>query len=177
MNIKNTLLAIVGFIPFLSGCSNLPLEVPIDLSRAGNVVEFEAVASDDYFAMAEIRFYMPDYVTKNPKEEPEIMRQRHEIQDFVGNWAYEKDKRTGEVVPLNISIHKLTKTDKELIFDETFDTKGEDGLLRGDRLLRTIKGYPLKKGKYLVRIETLKDIEFLKDKKCTIYFGYHTTKA
>ncbi|MDR3345791.1 MAG: hypothetical protein LBS73_01315 [Campylobacteraceae bacterium] len=46
MNIKNTLLAIIGFIPFLSGCSNLPLEVP---NQNSEVVEVRAEPANDNF--------------------------------------------------------------------------------------------------------------------------------
>jgi hypothetical protein len=177
MNIKNTLLAIVGFIPFLSGCSSLPLEVPIDLSKAGNVVEFEAVVtSDNYTANPTLLFYVPDYVTKNPQGETEVSKQINEMLVFLGEWAYEKDERTGEVVPIHISIHKLTKTGKELIVDEVIETKGKDSLW-GGQLTRRLGWYELNKGKYIVRFETLKDIEFLRDKKCTIYFGRRVQKV
>jgi hypothetical protein len=185
MNIKNTLLAIIGFIPFLSGCSNLPLEVPINLSKAGNVVEFEAVVtSDNYTANPTLLFYVPDYVTKNPQGETEVSKQVNEMLVFVGEWAYEKDERTGEVVPVHISIHKLTKTGKELIVDEVIETKGNDGYRGGQRdglwggsYKRGLGWYELNKGKYIVRFETLKDIEFLRDKKCTIYFGRRVQKV
>ncbi|MDR3345792.1 MAG: DUF5625 family protein [Campylobacteraceae bacterium] len=177
MNIKNTLLAIVGFIPFLSGCSNLPLEVPIDLSKAGNVVEFEAVVtSDNYTANPTLLFYVPDYVTKNPQGETEVMRQRREVYDFLGESQWKQNGKIGEVFPIHLSIHKLTKTGKELIVDKVIETKGNDGGW-GGQYTRRLGWYELNKGKYIVRFETLKDIEFLRDKKCTIYFGRRVQKV
>jgi hypothetical protein len=95
---------------------------------------------------------------------------------FLGEWAHEKDERTGEVVPIHISIHKLTKTGKELIVDKVIETKGNGGGW-GGQYTRRLGWYELNKGKYIVRFETLKDIEFLRDKKCTIYFGRRVQKV
>jgi hypothetical protein len=153
---------LIGIVPFLSGCSNLPIEVPIDLSKEGDTVEFEAVITkaDNYDFM--LRFYTPQWENTTAYKE-----ERHALDFFVGG----RNHREGQIVPIHIMIYKINKDDKELISDKTYDTKGDSGLaLRdtGNFIFRRFAFRDFERGKYLIRVENINGFEFMKNKRSAV---------
>jgi hypothetical protein len=157
---------LIGIVPFLSGCSNLPIEVPIDLSKEGDTVEFEAVITkaDNYQFM--LRLYKPQWENTTAYKE-----ERRALGFFVGD-----GNKDGQIVPIRVMIYKINKEDKELLSDKTYDTKGDDGLT-GDFLFRRIISYDFNKGKYFIRVENIKGFEFMKNKRSTINLLKHRRKV
>lgn len=180
MNIKSLFAKLlIGIVPFITGCSNLPVKVPIDLSKEGDSVEFEAVITkaDRYQFM--LYFYLPKW-GKDPewKKTPEYQEYKKELDalyDFVGdshyNIAQRKHVYTGQIIPIHVTIYKINKDDKELISDEIYNTQGYDGLaLRdtGDYRFRWFASYNFKRGRYLIRAENIKGFEFMKNRRSEI---------
>jgi hypothetical protein len=110
MNIKSLFAKLlIGIVPFITGCSNLPVKVPIDLSKEGDSVEFEAVITktDDYEFM--LYFYLPkfpkwenDPAWKKTPEYQEYDKEFDALRDFVGR--YTRDKYTGQIIPILVTI-------------------------------------------------------------------------
>jgi hypothetical protein len=154
---------LIGIVPFLSGCSNLPIEVPIDLSKDGDTVEFEAVITkaDNYDFM--LHFYTP----KRENNPTTYKEEYNALYDFVGH-GYNIGS---QIIPIRVMIYKITKNDKELISDKTYDTKNQDGLAfkdTGDFLFRWITFRDFEKGKYFIRVENIKGFEFMKNKHSAV---------
>jgi hypothetical protein len=163
MSIKSLFVKLlIGIVPFLSGCSNLPIEVPIDLSKEGDTVEFEAVITkaDNYDFM--LHFYMPQW--ENTTAYKEAFRA---LYDFVGHG----DDISSQIVPIRVMIYKINKEDKELLRDEVYDTRGALGGTLGETnnyRFRRVTFCDLERGKYFIKVENIKGFEFMKNKRSTI---------
>jgi hypothetical protein len=181
MNIKSLFVKLlIGIVPFITGCSNLPVKVPIDLSKEGDTVEFEAIITkaDHYQFMLYFYFSQrekdPEWKS-NPewKKTPAYQEYKKEfdaLYDFVG--TYERGKYTGQTIPIRLMIYKINKKDRELISDEIYDRKIENALVMNSTgylyRFRWFASYDFERGKYLIRVENIKGFEFMKNRRSDV---------
>jgi hypothetical protein len=133
-------------------------EVPIDLSTNGSVTEFTVRIheANDAFAM-ELIFGLPE-----DKRSAEDIKK---LKFFLGSGA-KPDNNTDKydtVIPLKVNIYRLAGKNRVFEEEEIYETKGNRGGYLDGEMERDIDFYILKRGKYLIRIETLEGFEYLKD--------------
>jgi hypothetical protein len=182
MNIKSLFAKLlVGIIPFISGCaSNLPIEVPIDLSKEGDTVEFEAVITKADYYQFMLHFYTPQR-RNDPAYKEEYNVLYDALSSFVGKGSYkthidDTGKKvyiydTGQIIPIRVMIYKINRESKELISDKIYDTRGNNGLAfrdTGDFIFRRITSYDFEKGRYFIKVENMKGFEFMNNKRSTM---------
>lgn len=169
-----------------------PITVPIDLSKAGSKVEFDVRVKEKgayYFTL--------EFLYKDIKKDGFLDMLK--AQKIVGLNAYdpydgrqlqycdyESAKRTlenlidknyncdGTVIPIRLSVFKLNKDkSKKIILDKTYMTKGEG--VRSDPS-RDFEVLRLDKGKYAIRVENIKAIPEMKNRKADFRFGRYGHK-
>ncbi len=154
----------------------VPLRIPIDLSKKGIIVESEFKIKDKrgyYFS-----FYFLDADSRknnfNNIKKMRVFLGLNAYNPYSGKQSsfndYEYAKRNygdlidknynldGTIIPLHVTLYKLNKNGtKELIKDKIYQTKGSSGFLGRD-----FEQISLQKGKYFIRVESLKAFRELK---------------
>jgi hypothetical protein len=144
----------------LSGCATLnptiPIEIPIDLSKAGSVAEAEFWVSQD--DRIQISLY---FLFKNPNED--------------GKYLYEilgPNNTPGVKIPLKIRLEKqISSKQNELILEKTYISEGVTGT-SSNFLRRSIDTISIKPGSYRLRLENLQStLQLIKNKvEVRVYF-------
>jgi len=166
-----------------------PLHSPIDLSTAGSVVETEVRVEEDgwYDFMIDIP-YENGKVIKGVKDVMLVRkiigynrynpRTGEQLRSLDYDYIYEKFKKQGILIDKEytadgviIPIRLIINNQKNIILDKVYQSKGYGNT----KSYRTIIEMQLKKGKYNMRLENIKSIVEMKDRKANIRFGraYH----
>ena len=140
---------------FFDSTPTPPFKVAVNLSKKGNVFETKISITEKRAYVLALHFLYVD-----PKKDggSDIKR----LQKFIGNpVAYDAhtgtEIRTGTPIPLRVSIVKWnTNKTSTLIMDKNYLTKGRDG-----SIVRHIDILPLEEGKYIVRLESLENVDEL----------------
>lgn len=136
-----------------------PIEVPIDMSKAGVVADF-VIRSDDSEKTRVFSLYFVNGTTGNYKT-----TNKEWLEKFVGHGDV-----IGTITPVKMTIYRLEKDKEPVVFYEgTIEAGGTHArgfeLLDGRRMTyhnRTFKWISLPKGKYRIQLENLKDFPELK---------------
>ena len=159
------------------------ITIPIDLSKAGTIVDMEFRVNYD-----ESTYFSLDFSFITDKVDNDVDYKK--VKKFLGinGYSYENDKKItvgdyarakrelgnivdkkynldGTIVPLRIVLSKMEDNATLSTFlDKTYNTRGENG---GDTssLYREFLNKYLEKGKYKLVVENLKSFKELKDRK------------
>ena len=153
------------------------ITIPVDLTKAGTIVDMEFRVNYDESTYFALRFSCTDVKLDGGKD----CKERRKFLGFNGYFYgdgkqitiadYERAKRglgdmidksydlDGTRVPLKFTLHKVKDNGTlSIVLDKTYDTKGYNAE-RGSRHI-TVKH--LNKGKYILKVENLKAFEELK---------------
>ncbi|AFV96976.1 DUF5625 family protein [Sulfuricurvum sp.] len=155
-----------------------PIEVPIDMSKAGIVADF-VIRSDDSEKYRDFWLVFVRYPSGKYREE--IKDSTPWLDEFIGGGTRNIDgsEIKGTITPVKLTIYRLEK-DKEptLFYEATIEAGGRDArgfyLLDGRKMahdMRWVKEMRLPKGKYRIRLENLKAFPELKE--IEMYFAIH----
>jgi hypothetical protein len=149
-----------------------PIEVPIDMSKAGTVADFVIRSNDSekyrVFSLYFVRFPLGKV---GYGSEPWL-------DDFIGHGP---DR--GTTTPVKLTIYRIEK-DKEPIqfYEATIEARGRDSrgfyLLDGRKMAfddRWVDEMRLPKGKYRIQLENIK--EFPELKRIEMYFAVHSGRG
>jgi len=145
---------VVGWSPF----DETPITVPIDLSKAGNVVEIKLNVWE------KLRYAFSLEFNKGFEENTSIDAKKFE--EFIGRFFYDPEtkawRNNGTPIPINITIYKIDEKDTPvLIFDEEFITRGHEYLIYYQKIIpflgRRVTALNLERGHYLIRVESLEN--------------------
>ncbi|MDR2790393.1 MAG: DUF5625 family protein [Campylobacteraceae bacterium] len=153
------LYAMSGFF----GYPTPPHKIKIDLSKSGNVYETMIKIREEDLYHFQFRF-----ITKRYKEDKGIDRDK--VMKFTG--ALHTD---GTMIPVKLSIYKLSGNKKERIIDGIYNTSGINAAM-AYALIRRIEVDRLDKGIYQIRLETLEDFEFLVGREAYLSIRQWKTK-
>jgi hypothetical protein len=152
-----------GWSPF----DETPITVPIDLSKAGNVVEIKLNVWEELHYRFSLKFSRKDSREDNGVD-------AKKLDEFLGYSIYDTKTKvetiTGTPVPIKVTIYKIDdKNTRSLMLDETYITKGRDSWW--DYVARKFGAIDLPRGTYLIRVENLEGFQELADRKVnfTIY--------
>ena len=151
------------------------ITIPIDLSKAGTIVDMEFRVNYDESTRFTLRFSCTDVKLdggKDCNEKRKFMGLNGYLngdgeQISIASYAETKymigdvDKSydlDGTRVPLKITLNKIEDNTLTPVIDKTYDTKGQNGE-RGSRHI-TVKH--LNKGKYILKVENLEAFKELK---------------
>jgi hypothetical protein len=169
-----------------------PITVPIDLSKAGSIVELKVRIKEKgtYYFTLEFLYANPkkfgwldmDKAEKivglngyNPSDGKQLSYCDYEYaKRTLGNLIDKNYDCDGTVIPIMLSVYKLNKDQsKKLILDKTYMTKGM-GIGSGPS--RDFEALRLDKGKYSIRVENIKAILEMKNRKADFRFGRYGHK-
>lgn len=145
---------VVGWSPF----DETPITVPIDLSKAGSVVEIKLNVWEKLRYAFRLEF--------SKASEGDTRVDVKKIEEFIGRDFYDpKTKvggKTGIPIPIKITIYKIGEQDTPvLIFDEAFTTRGHEYLIYHHEIVpflgRRVTALDLARGHYLIRVESLEN--------------------
>jgi Domain of unknown function (DUF5625) len=149
----------------LSGCGlfnpTMPVEIPIDLTKAGSVAEAEFWIPEDDALEVIIQFYYQD----GPKG-------RDRLYKLVGR----RHEQSGILVPIKVRILKKSSAGRyELFFmDKTYLSTGkDDGGFSSTFVRRSIGTMKIGQGSYRLQVETIKPLPEFTDipvKFCLYYY-------
>ena len=166
-----------------------PIEVPINLSKAGSTIDIEIRVKERgayYFAL---EFLSTDEV-KNGIRDVNIAKkiagcnsydshtgEQRRICNYksaknqLGSLIDETYNSDGTIIPIKLTLFQiLNDGTKRLIEDKVYQTKGSYSNTRDfERLI-------LEKGKYSIRVENIKSILEMKNRKADFRFARHGTK-
>ncbi len=167
-----------------------PISVPIDLSKAGSVVETEVRIDDDsHNYIFSLHFF---YI--NPKEDGKVDAKKvlkfagfNAYDPFngkqIGYGDYEQAKRNlgdlidetyncdGTVVPIQLTIYQLGENNsRTLVIDKSFFSKGYNGG-SGKYSSREFAAIDLAKGRYLVKVQSINGFVELRDRKVELFIN------
>lgn len=151
------------------------ITIPVDLTKAGTIVDMEFRVNYDESTYFALRFSCTDVKLDGGKDCIEKRKFMGLNGYFYGDGkqitfandihvkvligdidkSYNLD---GTKVPLKITLNKIEDNTLTPVIDKTYDTKGQNGE-RGSRHI-TVKH--LNKGKYILKVENLKAFEELK---------------
>lgn len=139
-----------------------PISIPIDLSKAGSVVEAEISIKEKKGYIFALHF---SYI--GHKKDGGIDTDK--LHMILGDASY--DTNTGVKIPsgipiqIKLSIYKINDNNSQtMIIDDDYITRGYDGS-NSTYMSRYINIIPLEKGKYSIRIQTKENILVLQDRK------------
>ncbi|HIC44817.1 MAG TPA: hypothetical protein EYO73_11250 [Sulfurimonas sp.] len=168
---KKTILVTIIFIILNSGCSLFnstripPLQIPIDLSTKGNIAETEfRIGEDGWSYDISFDFITKKYIIDQGKSYKTMFRL---IEGTSINNFPNKKIDEGIIIPIRVSLFIKNKEDNVLFLEKLYITKGATSW-GSDFIERDILNTPLKKGKYLIRVESQKEISRLKDIKVLV---------
>jgi hypothetical protein len=147
----------------LSGCGllnpTMPVEIPINLSKAGSVAEAEFWIPEDDVLEVIMRFNHEH----NPSEHERMFK-------LVG-----REDIRGVLIPLKIQIFKQVAPDiDEIFYEKVHQSTGADfGGFGADNIAREYGAVKISKGNYRLRVEILKPIPEFSDTQvefCLYYF-------
>lgn len=152
----------------ISGCDllnfTMPVEVPIDVSKSGNVIETEFKISRDDRIVLYISFYFND----NRVE-------RDRLLELLGN-----EIRPGIKIPLKIKVfkHESPHIDKTLL-DKVYQSSASGGIrISSNNFTREIDQMNVSPGTYKIRLETMATLpQFAKTPVEFHIFYFHRKKA
>jgi len=175
MNIKRFFIAFVlllgiAFLLFLrvvggwSPFDETPITVPIDLSKAGNVVEIKLNVWEELHYRFSLKFSRKDSREDNGVD-------AKKLDEFLGYSIYDPKTKvetiTGTPVSIKVTIYKMDDKDtRSLILDQTYITKGRDSWW--NYVARKFGAIDLPRGTYLIRVENLEGFPELIDRKVNI---------
>lgn len=144
---------VVGWSPF----DETPINVPIDLSKAGSVVEIKLNVWEKLRYAFRLEF--------SKVSEGDTSVDVKKIEEFIGRNFYDPKTKvggqTGTPIPIKITIYKIGEKDTPvLIFDEKFITRGHGYLIYHEKvpfLGRRVTALDLARGHYLIRVESLEN--------------------
>lgn len=157
-------IAFLVFIRVVGGWSpfdKTPITVPIDLSKAGNVVEIKLNVWEKLRYIFSLKFSR-----KDSREDKGVDTKK--LDEFLGYSIYDPKTKvetiTGTPVSIKVTIYKMDdKNTSSPMLDETYITKGRDYWL--DYVAREFGAITLPRGTYLVRVENLDGFQELADRK------------
>ena len=163
----------IWFFSTWSPFDNTPIKIPIDLSKAGSVVEVKMRAWGKVHYKVDL-----DFIFKSHKEDNGTDYKK--LFNILGDRTYDPrtgvTTKTGAEIPIKLTIYKLDHRDaRTAIFDESFITKGRD--YWGSRDMgRVLSAFSLEHGKFIIRVENLEGFQELADRKVNLTIYRPSTK-
>lgn len=157
-----------------------PTQVPINLTKAGNIAEMEVQIKED------VRSYVVGLYFFFTHSKKEAGLGDDELYKFVGLNEFdpfsgkliglfehankeEKWDLNGVAIPIKLVIYKLNDNNSStLVIDKTYMTRGRNAY--GFKYLtREFAGVELAQGRYLIKAKTLKDFAELRNGKVELF--------
>ena len=166
-----------------------PIRLPIDLSKAGSVVEIEVRVTEYGAYYFSLEFLYTDK-TKDGIRDAKIARKiagynayrpsgeqsRHYTLELAkqdsGSLIDETYNLDGTTIPIRLTFSQIEKDgSRKLIKDEIYQTRGA-----GSNLEREFEKFFLDKGKYSIRVENIEGISEMKNRNADFRFARHGHK-
>ncbi len=153
--------AVCGLTALGSGCVEIlapvHVEIPLDLSKAGNTVEaeFRTWVEDIYSLELEFLSLTGDAI--HSKE--------------LNGYLRDKGDKGGTIIPLHISIWKISGKDREIVHDMIVFTEGVSGETL-EALQRDVTSFSLCPGKYQISVTNLENHKVPDGFKVLLFLHY-----
>lgn len=157
-----------------------PTQVPINLTKAGNIAEMEVQIKED------VQSYVVGLHFFFTQRKKEAGFGDDELYNFVGFNKFdpfsgkqisfsahmnkeEKWDLSGVTIPIKLAIYKLNDNNSStLVIDKTYKTRGRNAN-SFTYLTREFAGIELAKGRYLIKAKTLKDFDEFRNGKVELF--------
>lgn len=171
-----------------------PISIPIDLSKAGSVVETEVRVEEKgayYFSLVflytdEMKDGIRDaniarkIIGCNGYQASNGMQLRfcdyESAKQDLGSLIDETYNSDGTIIPIKLTLFQmLDDGTKKRISDKSYQTRGDNGGWRY-HMMRDFEMIILEKGKYSIRVENIKSISEMKNREANFRFARHGHK-
>lgn len=168
------IVAVLAFFPLVSGCasnmqpSSLPLFVPFEAQKAGS-----AFTTEIWVVEHRIYIFAVALGVKKGATTEETIKNARQLDKLAGQSGRDENGklyRPGISIPLKLKVSAIEPSDERIIYDK--EAYEEEVISHGRRgIAKLIDSIELKRGRYRVSIQSLKNIPELVDNPIT--FGIY----